>query len=73
MAKNPFDSHELDGEQAGVVGSVREQFKRLHESLLLLPICRERSLAITNLEQACMWAIQGIERQDDQTIDAPQN
>jgi hypothetical protein len=33
-----------------------------HSILAHAPDCRERSLALTNLEQACMWAIAAMAR-----------
>lgn len=58
--KNPFEYQKPD--EAGIkqIESVRSKCKELHELLLTLPECRERSLAITKLEEVSMWANKGI-------------
>lgn len=59
-AKHPFDYHQPSEKQVEQILTVREGCKALHLILLDLPNCRERSLAITNLEQVSMWANKGI-------------
>jgi hypothetical protein len=58
--KHPFDYHRPNETQVNQITEVREGCKALHDILLTLPVCRERSLAITNLEQVSMWANKGI-------------
>lgn len=42
------------------ISIVRRACKELHDTLLTLPPCRERSLAVTKLEEVSMWANKGI-------------
>lgn len=49
----------------GTIEALREDFIELAESIEdVCPESRERSLAITNLEQALMWAVASIARQE---------
>lgn len=42
---------------------LREQAKSFGKAIVdLCPVTRERALALTNLEQALMWAIAGLAR-----------
>lgn len=59
-AKHPFDYHRPNDEQIAQIATVREGCKALHAVILTLPPCRERSLAITKLEEVSMWANKGI-------------
>lgn len=63
--KHPFDYHSPSKVQIDQIASVRTKCKELHETLLTLPPNRERSLAITNLEQVSMWANKGIIMADE--------
>lgn len=65
MAKHPFDYHSPSPAQIEQIATVRTKCKELHEVLLALPVNRERSLAITNLEQVSMWANKGIIMADE--------
>lgn len=58
--KHPFDYHRPSDAQIAQISKLREGCKTLHAILLELPNCRERSLAITNLEQVSMWGNKGI-------------
>ena len=58
--KNPFEYQKPTEEQIQKITEVREACKALYDLLLTLPECRERSLAITNLEQVSMWTNKGI-------------
>ena len=43
-----------------IIEATREAFMKMHDHLLTLRHSRERSLAITKLEESAMWAIKGI-------------
>lgn len=56
-----FDPVTLTPEQSARVEEVRKAAAVLDEVMArLCPASRERSLAITNLEQAAMWAVKSI-------------
>lgn len=60
-----FTYHAPKGDQAGRYQKIREAAKSL--ALLMVELCpdhRERSLALTKLEEAVMWANAAIARQD---------
>lgn len=58
-----FTYHKPDAEQSAACARIRELCKQLAGAIeLLAPECREQSLAITNVEQASMWANAAIVR-----------
>jgi hypothetical protein len=65
---NTFDYHTPSELQLLQMEKVRRAAKKLHEVLLALPPCRERSIAITNLEQTAMWANRGVVMSDEGTV-----
>lgn len=65
MPKHPFEYHVPTPEMVQQITQVRESCKALHSVLLSLPSCRERSVAITKLEEASMWANKGIVFQEE--------
>lgn len=66
MSKHPFDYHRPSQEQVDQITKVREGCKQLHATLLELPPCRERSVAVTKLEEVSMWANKGIVMQPEE-------
>ena len=54
--KSPFDYHVPTASQLERLAEQREAFKQLAAVLDQLPHSREKSLALTNLEQAAHWA-----------------
>lgn len=58
--KHPFEYQAPTQDHVTKITDVREACKALHAVLLTLPECRERSLAITKLEEVSMWANKGI-------------
>jgi len=58
--QNPFEYVAPTEKSVEQITAVREACKSLHDTILLLPECRERSLAITKLEEVSMWANKGI-------------
>jgi glycyl-tRNA synthetase beta subunit len=69
---NNFSYHTPIGDQADRYGRIRDKAKELAEMLeILCPTSRELSLAMTNLEQAVMWANASIARNEtEETINA---
>lgn len=57
---NPFEYQRPGEEQVKKIEEVRSKCKELYDLLLTLPESRERSLAITKLEEVSMWANKGI-------------
>lgn len=60
MPNNPFEFQKASPEQSEKIQANMESCKQLHEFFLTLPESRERSLAITKLEEAAMWANKAI-------------
>jgi hypothetical protein len=61
MDKHPFEYQQPTPEQVASITRIREACKALYEVLGdELPHCRERSLAITRLEEVSMWANKGV-------------
>lgn len=59
--ENTFSYHEPTGEQPGKYGMVRLVAKSLAYTIENnVPDSREKSLALTKLEEAVMWANKGI-------------
>ncbi|UQN06778.1 RyR domain-containing protein [Deinococcus sp. QL22] len=58
--KHPFEYQPPTIEQVNQIEEVRGALKAAYETLMTLPSSRERSLAITKLEEASMWANKGI-------------
>ncbi len=59
--KNPFRFVQPTPEKLTAMEAVRNNFLFvLGQIENYCPVGRERSLAITNLEQACMWAVKAI-------------
>lgn len=60
-----FTYHQPFGDQAARYESIRRQFRDLANSLICeCPPSRELSLALTKLEEACMWANASIARNE---------
>jgi hypothetical protein len=57
---NPFEYVKPTDKSVEQITTVREKCKELHALLLTLSFSRERSLAITKLEEVSMWANKGI-------------
>ena len=59
--KNPFDNHKPDNYQVARIEEIREMFKQCNDIVLSnAPQGRYRSLAITALEESCMWAVKAV-------------
>lgn len=57
---HPFEYQAPTPEGVKQITEVREGCKALHDTLLTLAPSRERSVAITKLEEVSMWANKGI-------------
>lgn len=54
-----------DEDQKKKIADTRDSFAQVADFILAnLKDSREKSLALTKLEEACMWAIKGITRED---------
>ena len=61
MIGNKYRSVEINDKQIYKINEVRDNFEKINYLLTeLLPESREKSLALTNLEQSSMWAIKSI-------------
>ncbi|UQN05478.1 hypothetical protein [Deinococcus sp. QL22] len=59
--KHPFEYQRPTPEHVEQIETVRAALKQAHDTILeTIPHSRERSLAITQLEEASMWANKGI-------------
>ncbi len=64
--------HKPGEESLKTITELREAFSELHEKIeSLAPPSRERSVAITNLETAAMWAIKAVVCNDPESEIAP--
>ena len=62
---NTFTYHRPKNDQPARYEAIRTEAKRLAETIYdLCPDSQERSLAMTNLEQAVMWANASIARNE---------
>lgn len=69
MGTDRFYSKELNIEQKMRVELIKEGFKALYDHLdEHILDGREKSLYITKMEEACMWAVKAVSRESD--IDA---
>ena len=66
MGSNLFYTKELTDSQKDRVDLVRMNFTQLYNYLdSEIPTSREKSLYITKMEEACMWAIKAISREEN--------
>lgn len=57
-----FTNHPPDEDTQAAMESLRVKIKAVASVLYALPNSRERSLAITNLEQSTMWSMAALAR-----------
>lgn len=62
MSENIFRPvyRELSEEEKAQMSTIKDAAHLLYEQIMATPESRERSIAITNLEQAVMWAVKGV-------------
>ena len=66
--ENTYTYHTPKGDQAERYGMIRAKARELAELIsVLCPASRERSLAFTKVEEACMWANASIARNEVET------
>ena len=53
---NPYESVELSNKAANQIRRNNYSAGKLHEIIDSMPNCREKSLALTKLEEVVMWA-----------------
>ena len=64
LEERRFTYHKLSEEDVVIVGVLRKQCRELAKSInAACPDCREKSVAITKIEEASMWANAGIARE----------
>ena len=64
---NPFGYFKPVESALPLIQDTRDAYTALHKFLLSLPECRQRSIAITELETSAMWAIKGLVLNDPQS------
>lgn len=64
-----YNNHDLTDDQLDRMDLIRSNFSQLYDYLdtAIMP-CREKSLYATKLEEACMWAIKAISREEIEVI-----
>lgn len=60
MARDPYKYHPPTALQRLDIDAVQKRYRDLDAFLKTLPNCRQRALALTALEESCMWAERGI-------------
>lgn len=56
-----FQTHDVTPEQVDRINEVRRLFTHALTGIeIQMPPSRERSLVVTKLQEACMWAVRGI-------------
>lgn len=64
MGTNRFLSKELTEEQKMIIDVIRHTFTLTYNTLdESIPEGREKSLYITKLDEACMWAVKAVSRE----------
>jgi hypothetical protein len=66
--KDPFSYHKPSAAGVEKIEEIRAGCRQLNQLLLTLPNSRERSLAITNLEQVSMWANKAVVMHDPEAV-----
>lgn len=67
--KKTYAYHKPSAESLATIRELREMFSKLSDNVeRLSPKSREQSVALTNLEQAAMWAIKAVVCNDPQSV-----
>lgn len=59
---NLFESVPINEVQAILIKNIQEKAAELYQAIEVTENSRERSSAITNLEQSVMWAVKNVSR-----------
>lgn len=66
---NPFLFRKVGSEASSKIDAIRSEFAIIHNLIVgLVPSCRERSIALTELEASCMWAIKAASVTDPASV-----
>lgn len=60
MNENPFATPDATATMTGDQKRIANAYYQLCETILSFPSSRERSVAVTNLQQSFFWAMEGI-------------
>ena len=65
MGTDKFESRRLNEHQINVIELIRSDFAVFFDAIdEHIPEGREKSLVITKLEEACMWAVKAVSRKE---------
>lgn len=69
MIRPEFKYHQLNDAGAAACDKIREGFTSLLDLVeATIPASRERSLAVTKLQEACNWAVRGAAMQSSNRV-----
>lgn len=69
MEESKTFKHHVPGDTAkGMMADIRNLFTSIEGVLNQIPPSREKSLAMTNLEQAAMWANKAVVKADPESV-----
>lgn len=72
MAQKTYAYHKPGKKGMEKIAELRKAFSDLHDKILATaPETRERSVALTNLEQSAMWAIKSVVCNDPESVMEP--
>ena len=63
--KDSFDNHTPNEKQVEVIEFIRSQYKTARAALVNVPNSREKSIAMTQLEDSLMWAVKAVILNED--------
>jgi hypothetical protein len=64
-AKERFETKGINSDELKIIGALASRFAQLAEDIeMVCPENRYRSVALTNLEQGCMWATKSISHKE---------
>ena len=66
MGTDRFYAKTITTEKADRIDTIRQSFTQMYDYLdSVIPIGREKSLYVTKLEEACMWAVKAISEEKE--------